>query len=90
MIIGEKSILSRPESFVRGVALSSDYNPSWQPFINNGFQNISEDHANWVVLTPTWTVDDLFHPVIEPIPARILWFLTNIRWQIGPKSTSCI
>jgi len=61
-------ILSRPESFVRGVALSSEYNPSWQPFINNGFQNISEDHANWVVLTPTWTVDDLFHPVIEPIP----------------------
>lgn len=64
----KKPILSRPDSFVRGVALSTDYNPSWQPFINNGFRTIYEDHANWVVLTPTWTVDDLFHPVISPIP----------------------
>ncbi len=61
------SITVRPDSFVRGVALSSEYIPGWQPFINNGFKNLTEDHANWVFLTPTWTIDDLYHPVLEPV-----------------------
>ncbi len=48
-------IQARNEAFIAGVEFQSNYAPSWMSFTAQAMQNIQGLHANWAVITPTWT-----------------------------------
>ena len=48
-------IQARNEAFIAGVEFQSNYAPSWMSFTSQAMQNIQGLHANWAVITPTWT-----------------------------------
>ena len=49
-------INKRPQGFVAGMELQPSFHPSWLPFEAGNFLALRGAHAEWVVLTPTWTV----------------------------------
>jgi len=48
-------IQARTEDFVAGIEFQSNYTPNWMNFTSQAMQNIQGLHANWAVITPTWT-----------------------------------
>ena len=55
--LGAQPIVNkRPQGFVTGMELQPTFHPSWSPFFSNAFASIKGFHANWAILTPTWTV----------------------------------
>ncbi|MBW8010062.1 MAG: hypothetical protein FVQ83_02310 [Chloroflexi bacterium] len=64
----------RGDEFVAGVEFLPDYHPSWDDFVNPTMGEISLMNANWVVLSPTWSLTNQNPPQIEQIPGNdILW-----------------
>jgi hypothetical protein len=72
-IVGS-NVLQRDSSFIGGVEFSQSYNPDWQAYIGNSFQNIHDIGSDWVFLTPTWHYTHTTPPVLEPVPGKdMLW-----------------
>lgn len=68
------AIQVRDPEFVAGVALTSNYRPSWDRYIGAAMQDIKNMNANWVILTPTWTFTQQDPPLMNQVPGRdILW-----------------
>jgi hypothetical protein len=67
-------IPNRGDNFLAGIELSADFAPTWSSRIPNGMATIQGIGANWVVLTPSWSVSRLTPPVIHPVPGdNPLW-----------------
>ena len=62
------SVLPREAGFIAGVEFQTDYHPTWQAWIPQALQNIQAIGANWVLLTPSWTVSDSSPLVFSPVP----------------------
>jgi hypothetical protein len=68
------SIQPRGADFMAGVEFSSAYDPTWQPFFPKAFQNLRSIGANWVVLTPSWSLSENSEPSFTQKPGKdILW-----------------
>ncbi len=48
-------IQARSTKFVAGIEFQSNYTPNWTSFSSQAMQNVAALHANWAVLTPTWS-----------------------------------
>jgi len=44
------------QGFMAGVEFQPDYSPTWQAWTPLAIQDVQGRFANWLVLTPTWTV----------------------------------
>lgn len=44
------------QGFMAGIEFQAGYDPTWQAWIPLAIQNTQAMYANWLVLTPTWTV----------------------------------
>ncbi len=56
------------QGFIAGVEFQSDYDPTWQAWIPLAIQNVEGLYANWLVLTPSWTVGRTAPFVFSPVP----------------------
>ena len=56
------------QGFMAGVEFQSDYDPTWQAWIPLAIQNVQASFANWLVLTPSWTVGLTAPFIFSPVP----------------------
>jgi hypothetical protein len=67
-------IQARPPGFIAGVELMPQYRPSWLPYFSGTLKDIQTIHANWTVLSPTWTFISINPPILEPVAGKdALW-----------------
>jgi hypothetical protein len=67
-------ITARDKSFIAGIEISPDYDPSWLPYLESSIGQITQAGANAVILTPTWTNLNPTLPVFRPTSGKdILW-----------------
>lgn len=68
------SIQARQPGFVAGVEMLPQYRPSWLPYFPATLKDIQTIHANWAVLSPTWTFTSQNPPILEPVAGKdIIW-----------------
>jgi hypothetical protein len=56
------------QGFIAGVEFQSDYDPTWQAWTPLAIQDVQGRYANWIGLTPSWTVGGSVPFVFSPIP----------------------
>ena len=56
------------QGFMAGVEFQPDYDPTWQAWIPLAIQDVQSRYANWLVLTPSWTVDRTAPFIFSPVP----------------------
>jgi len=67
-------VTSRPAGFWAGVEFLPGYNPTWQAWLPLAVQDVKSRYANWLVLTPSWSVSRTNPIVFSPVPgADPLW-----------------
>jgi hypothetical protein len=67
-------VTSRPAGFWAGVEFMAGYDPTWQAWLPLAIQDIKSRYANWLVLTPSWSISRTDPLVFSPIPgADPLW-----------------
>ncbi len=66
------TITKKSDGFITGVELTRFTNPSWMSSYPSTLQNISDLGANWVIISPTWTVINNSPPVIIQKPGTDL------------------
>ncbi|MFZ6027485.1 MAG: glycoside hydrolase family 113 [Chloroflexota bacterium] len=69
------SILPRADRFVAGVEFLPAYDPTWQPNWVWAVQSVLGLHANWLLLSPTWTFTRPNPPLLEPLAGQ------DIPWR---------
>ncbi len=63
----------RPD-FIAGFELSPDFSLSWKSSIDSGLNSIASTAANWVILSPTWSITNIDPPQLEPVAGNdLLW-----------------
>lgn len=88
VVVPAQKIEPRADGFQAGVAFTTGYQPSWQPYLGAAFQNLAEINANTVALTPTWHVTHQTPPVFAVVTGQDpLWTdlaqMTNQAHQKG-------
>ncbi|MGD8753145.1 MAG: hypothetical protein PVG14_17040, partial [Anaerolineales bacterium] len=63
-------IQKKDDDFIAGVEMQSHYHPSWGPRYPATYNDLSTLHANWVVLTPSWTYTHSNPPMMELVPGQ--------------------
>jgi hypothetical protein len=58
------------KDFIAGVALQSSYHPSWLPHVSQTIKYIQSTHANWLILSPTWSYAKDGKPLLISDPAQ--------------------
>ncbi len=67
-IVLDEAIPERGKNFLTGIELLSQYHPSYQNRYELVFNELAQYDANWMILTPTWMVNDFMtSPHIEPV-----------------------
>jgi hypothetical protein len=67
-------VTARPAGFWAGVEFLPSDDPTWQTWMPLAIQNVQGLYANWLVLTPSWTVSRIAPFVFSPVPgADPLW-----------------
>jgi hypothetical protein len=67
-------VTSRPSGFWAGVEFLPGYNPTWQAWLPLAVQDVKSQYANWLVLTPTWSISRTNPLAFSPVPgADPLW-----------------
>jgi hypothetical protein len=67
-------VTTRPAGFWAGVEFLPSGDPTWQTWMPLAIQNVQGLYANWLVLTPSWTVSRMAPFVFSPVPgADPLW-----------------
>jgi hypothetical protein len=62
------------QGIMTGVEFQPDYDPTWQAWLPLAIQNVRGIYANWLVLTPSWTVGQTSPFIFSPVPgADPLW-----------------
>ena len=56
---------SRGESFVAGLGFQPNYSPDYAFFLDGALTDAGATHANWVLFTPTWTLNSLSLPNVS-------------------------
>jgi len=56
------------QEFMAGVEFQSDYDPTWQAWAPLAIQDVQGRFANWLMLTPTWTVGRTAPFIFSPAP----------------------
>ena len=56
------------QGFMAGVEFQPDYAPTWQAWTPLAIQNVQGLYANWLVLDPSWSVDQTAPFVFSPKP----------------------
>ena len=75
-------IQARDTNFIAGVEFQSDFNPSWTRYSSQAMQNIGALHANWVILTPSWTFSNTQPLTFNTQPAQDpLWNDTKLMLE---------
>lgn len=64
------NVIPRSGTFIAGIELKPEYNPSFQPYMGNAFQDIADTGAGYVVLTPTWSYTRQNLPVLRFFPGK--------------------
>ena len=59
---------ARPAGFWSGVEFLAEYDPTWQPWMSQAIQDIKSRYADWMVLTPSWSVSRTSPFVFSPVP----------------------
>lgn len=77
-IIAPPPLIRSPE-FVRGIEISSNYNPTWQPYLFWGLNKINLLKANTIVLTPAWSYRNPQTPNFEPLIGKDSLWQDNIQ-----------
>jgi hypothetical protein len=68
------AVTSRQAGFWAGVEFLPDYDPTWQAWLPLAVQDVKSRYANWLVLTPSWSVSRTNPLVFSPVPgADPLW-----------------
>ena len=63
------------EDFTTAVELVSQYNPNWQSYLGNAYDNIVSLGADWVISSPTWQFTSQNPPTLEPVTGiDALWY----------------
>lgn len=68
------AIGTRPD-WITGVELSPHYYPGWRATIDTGLQYSKKMGSDFVILTPTWTLDQISLPLLTTKPG------TDFLWQ---------
>ena len=71
------------ESFTTGIELVSRYNPNWQSYLGEAYDNIASLGTDWVITSPTWHFTSLNPPTLEPVTGKdALWYdqLQSATW----------
>lgn len=63
-------VTARAAGFWTGVEIQPGYHPTHQPWTSLAMQNIQGIGANWVVLTPSWSVGRMTPFVFSPVPGE--------------------
>ncbi len=64
----------RQAGFWSGIEFLPGYDPTWQAWLPLAVQDVKSLHANWLVLTPSWSVSRTSPLVFSPVPgADPLW-----------------
>jgi hypothetical protein len=63
-------VTPRQAGFFAGVEFQSNYDPTWQAWEPIAIQNVKALSANWLVLTPSWTVSRSSPLVFSPVPGH--------------------
>ncbi len=67
-------VTARPAGFWAGVEFLPDYDPTWQAWLPLAIQDVKSRYANWLVLTPSWSISQSNPLVFSPVPgADPLW-----------------
>ena len=67
---GDFNVNARQGNFIAGVELQTRINPSWQPWMDLAAKDIQSMGANLVVVTPTWTFQNLSPLVFNVVPGK--------------------
>lgn len=60
--------------FIAGYELIPDFPISWGNSIHQGLEAISSTGANWVIVSPTWSITHTNPPLLEPVAGTdLLW-----------------
>jgi hypothetical protein len=60
-------VKNRSQDFIAGVELQQYYHPTFKPRISITYKEISDLHANWIFLSPSWTFTRQNPPVLESV-----------------------
>jgi hypothetical protein len=60
----------RQNTFVTGVELQPTQHPNWVTSMPQALQNIQAIGSNTVILTPTWTYEEVSPLVLAPVPGK--------------------
>jgi hypothetical protein len=72
--VTDTKVPKRGPTFIAGIELQEYYHPSLDPLFDSALENIVNDGANWIVLSPSWSYSRLTPPVLEPISGQdSLW-----------------
>ncbi len=75
-------IQARNTDFIAGIEFQSNYAPNWTNFTSQAMQNVVALHANWAVLTPSWSFTRTQPLVFSPTPGDDpLWDDTKLMLQ---------
>ena len=67
-------VTGRQAGFWAGVEFLPGYDPTWQAWMPLAVQDVKGRYANWLVLTPSWSVSRTNPMVLSPVPgADPLW-----------------
>jgi hypothetical protein len=58
------------QGFMAGVEFQSGYDPTWQAWTPLAIQNVQALYANWLVLTPTWSVERTSPFTFSPVAGK--------------------
>jgi hypothetical protein len=61
-------VTTRQAGFWAGVEFLPGYDPTWQAWLPLAVQSVKSLHANWLVLTPSWSVSRTDPLVFSPVP----------------------
>jgi hypothetical protein len=81
--VSDVPIPPRGADFMAGVEFQTFHQPSLIPFVPHALEKISQQGANWVVLTPSWTFTRSDPPILELVTGQdALWpEMTNMVEQ---------
>ncbi len=58
--------------FIAGFELTPHLSTSWKNSLNQGLEAIRGTGANWVIVSPTWSITHVNPPLLEPVPGTDL------------------
>ncbi len=70
--------------FIAGFEFIKSFPVSWNNNVDQGIKTITNSGANWVIVSPTWSITSINPPLVEPVPGvDLLWpDMTDLLTQL--------